>query len=249
MTQRDTPPRGYNGAVDASADTVHIRADVDKQTTDHHVQTHKEVEQSDAQNTDKINQISKNEEHREAQNNVQFNRLKRNPIISCKFSNINNTKLHNDEKTNHMFFPEQKELPVIPIPVDLPKPIKVRDIKVSTQNPKCFNRGLCLKCKKNETKYCYVPCGHVVVCEECANKVVPNDVCPLCQVPCQCAKLPFLESEKCCVCLSEKSSVMFLPCGHLCACISCSNALWENNKMCPICQQKCCSYKTVFPIY
>ena len=50
------------------------------------------------------------------------------------------------------------------------------------------------------------------------------------------------EAETCTVCLAEKRSVLFLPCGHLVCCGECSEGVDE----CPICRKVIGSRKTVF---
>lgn len=42
------------------------------------------------------------------------------------------------------------------------------------------------------------------------------------------------ENEECCICMDKRRSIVFLPCGHVCACSTCSKDLID----CPLCRVK-----------
>ena len=41
--------------------------------------------------------------------------------------------------------------------------------------------------------------------------------------------------DECCICLNNKSNILFLPCNHICICQDCINI--KNFTNCPICQE------------
>mmetsp|Transcript_20062 Transcript_20062/g.40243 ORF Transcript_20062/g.40243 Transcript_20062/m.40243 type:complete len:96 (+) Transcript_20062:1284-1571(+) len=48
----------------------------------------------------------------------------------------------------------------------------------------------------------------------------------------------FRESRgECIVCWEAPRTHVFVPCGHMCACKSCSSRVMENRKVCPTCNQ------------
>jgi hypothetical protein len=47
---------------------------------------------------------------------------------------------------------------------------------------------------------------------------------------------------KCCICLTNNSSVILLPCGHICSCFKCSRTLLR----CPLCRKDILSKKKIF---
>eukprot|EP00210_Caulerpa_lentillifera_P004214 g4019.t1 len=54
-----------------------------------------------------------------------------------------------------------------------------------------------------------------------------------------------VESErrgKCIVCWDQPANAVFIPCGHLCACLTCC----EDIKRCPVCRHPCSVYKVFF---
>ncbi|XP_020297512.1 putative inhibitor of apoptosis [Pseudomyrmex gracilis] len=48
------------------------------------------------------------------------------------------------------------------------------------------------------------------------------------------------EEGKCCICLSEKSNILLIPCRHLCCCKTCIQELTQ--KRCPICNNSYSDY-------
>lgn len=45
------------------------------------------------------------------------------------------------------------------------------------------------------------------------------------------------EIPECCVCMDGESTMVFVPCGHLCVCAECANALrLDYNRRCPMCR-------------
>lgn len=45
----------------------------------------------------------------------------------------------------------------------------------------------------------------------------------------------------CVICLDSKANQILIPCGHMCLCAACTNALTtdaDTNNTCPLCQQK-----------
>ena len=52
--------------------------------------------------------------------------------------------------------------------------------------------------------------------------------------------------KECVICMSAPLTHVFVPCGHMCACKSCSETLIENSNKCPICNQQATSSMEVF---
>jgi hypothetical protein len=44
------------------------------------------------------------------------------------------------------------------------------------------------------------------------------------------------ESKECLVCLSEQRNTIIMPCGHMCVCLDCGEALRSRKHNCPICR-------------
>jgi hypothetical protein len=45
------------------------------------------------------------------------------------------------------------------------------------------------------------------------------------------------EVPYCCICMSEPSSAIFIPCGHLCICTHCAKPMQTKPAACPLCRQ------------
>jgi hypothetical protein len=43
--------------------------------------------------------------------------------------------------------------------------------------------------------------------------------------------------EECCICMCEQPNIVFLPCGHQCACVTCYNTIKLGNNKCPLCRR------------
>ena len=54
------------------------------------------------------------------------------------------------------------------------------------------------------------------------------------------------ENKRCCVCLSEESTIVIIPCGHLCLCNLCGDKFLDNRDKCPICRVKVSSKLRVY---
>lgn len=85
----------------------------------------------------------------------------------------------------------------------------------------------CLVCSEARRDVVFRPCGHLVVCAECAPLVKK---CLACREP----VAHRLRLEECLVCSDRKVAVVFRPCGHACACHACANIM----KKCVQCRQQ-----------
>jgi len=90
-------------------------------------------------------------------------------------------------------------------------------------------KSFCLKCKKCET--CVVrsklrmkrlKSGHFI-CNKCKE-----------------------EKVKCAICLHNKRSYIFIPCGHLCLCKECKNEYIKKFDKCPICKKL---FDNIYKVY
>lgn len=128
-----------------------------------------------------------------------------------------------------------------------------KDVRIETEdkkeNPKCHI------CEENEADVAFKPCGHIVVCTECASRLkrclechctitgkAKRDGTPITGINDKSltVKYHLLEGKMrkleeaivCCICVERKKNVIFL-CGHG-TCQSCAEQL----KTCPICQKQ-----------
>ncbi len=54
------------------------------------------------------------------------------------------------------------------------------------------------------------------------------------------------DTDECCVCLSNRKSWIFIPCGHMCVCHDCADDIRQSNSECPLCRQKAAGIFQVF---
>ena len=54
---------------------------------------------------------------------------------------------------------------------------KVNEIEYSITTD---GEGKCIICMDDERQYACIPCGHLVVCEQCKHKLDINKICPIC---------------------------------------------------------------------
>ena len=45
------------------------------------------------------------------------------------------------------------------------------------------------------------------------------------------------EEKRCCVCLCNEKKTIFIPCGHLSCCLTCTKAIIKKDSKCPVCKQ------------
>ena len=45
------------------------------------------------------------------------------------------------------------------------------------------------------------------------------------------------QASECCVCLSDASAWIFIPCGHVCVCRGCAESIMQSSRACPLCTQ------------
>lgn len=119
------------------------------------------------------------------------------------------------------------------------------------------NCGPCLHCNEKIANYVCSPCGHKVLCRQCAANLSPSEAsqsnsgrskCPLCTTPIQRCCEEFVE-DTCVICLDHTCNTIILPCGHRCICYNCATSLWAEKKQCPLCQARVLSFRYQFPIY
>ena len=54
------------------------------------------------------------------------------------------------------------------------------------------------------------------------------------------------DASECCVCLANKKSWIFIPCGHVCVCRGCAEDIMQSSRQCPLCCQKAIGIFQVF---
>jgi hypothetical protein len=118
----------------------------------------------------------------------------------------------------------------------------------------------CLRCKRAavesevEPRVC-VPCGHLVLCNACAEDV-KRDIaagttcaCPLCATVISTTAKIFLEPDGQCFAACGPADTVFLPCGHLCACYGCAMKLCAETHLCPQCRTRFTAFRRQFPLF
>uniref|UniRef100_A0A915KDU0 RING-type E3 ubiquitin transferase n=1 Tax=Romanomermis culicivorax TaxID=13658 RepID=A0A915KDU0_ROMCU len=76
----------------------------------------------------------------------------------------------------------------------------------------------CMICSDERRQMLFSPCGHVCVCESCAQR---TKKCLLCKdIIRHCSKI-----EECVVCAENRASILFRPCGHMIACETCAKLM------------------------
>lgn len=122
---------------------------------------------------------------------------------------------------------------------------------------------LCKICYIKEINVCFLPCGHLFTCVECA---ITIDQCSMCTLPFDTVlkvALTFNNTEKhddddlarlpsgspkgveksCCKrCNKEEMEAVFLPCRHVYACLKCAIDIKE----CPACYSPICAFIKVY---
>tara|TARA_B100000029_G_C17435011_1_gene909325 strand:+ start:543 stop:995 length:453 start_codon:yes stop_codon:yes gene_type:complete len=51
-------------------------------------------------------------------------------------------------------------------------------------------------------------------------------------------KIKIYEVEECLICMSNETSQIFIPCGHLCSCKDCCEQLMSLSNKCPLCRRR-----------
>ncbi|XP_047739586.1 E3 ubiquitin-protein ligase mib1 [Hyalella azteca] len=93
----------------------------------------------------------------------------------------------------------------------------------------------CMVCSDMKRDVLFGPCGHVATCSVCAPRVKK---CLMCKEPvatrtkvgveCLMCKEPVAtrtKIEECVVCSDKQACVLFVPCGHMCACTNCATLM------------------------
>lgn len=121
-----------------------------------------------------------------------------------------------------------------PIDVDA---LKEEEGFVQINEPKCT----CLKCNKAPANVYFTPCGHCVLCKECAKD---EKFCPLCSTTIQ-KSIDGILQDDCIICYDPADTIL-LPCGHINICYSCAMHLWGEGRKCPECREKIVSFRHIF---
>lgn len=127
------------------------------------------------------------------------------------------------------------------VPENLPEPLQCLK-SLSIPKHKHTEPQICLKCGKNPATHVAMTCGHLVLCQECAENNPKN--CPLCNLKIYITPKLF-KSDECVVCLNKKADCI-CSCGHQCLCSHCAIKLNSDNPMCPLCQTRLASIKHAF---
>jgi hypothetical protein len=118
--------------------------------------------------------------------------------------------------------------------------VDIDAIAVSAQCSHC----VCLHCHQRDAALMCAPCGHRIICAECAEKVAD---CPLCGAN-VIRYVKVFEESVCSICLDADADTVMLGCGHKCVCYGCATRLWMNEKKCPICQSRVSAYRHEFGV-
>ena len=106
-------------------------------------------------------------------------------------------------------------------------------IPIQISNP---NHNMCQMCSKRPVNVCFLPCKHFLLCANCVTNFVYG-VCLFCQASIK-DYFKVESTEKCQTCYARKSSICFLPCGHLQTCSMCAVTIIPNEIYpikCPTC--------------
>ena len=101
----------------------------------------------------------------------------------------------------------------------------------------------CLKCGVNDANVYFSPCGHRVLCEQCAEG---EKICPLCLTTIQ-KPVHAFPSDFCLICYGTPDTII-LPCGHINVCYSCALRSWREGRKCPECREKMVTFRHIFPM-
>jgi len=101
------------------------------------------------------------------------------------------------------------------------------------------NDELCCICREYRSSYGCVPCGHKSVCRKCAISLNKQHLilCPVCRI--KSTDVKYIADPLCLVCMKNKRSHAFIPCGHMCVCSECAKSLAKQSSLiCPACETK-----------
>lgn len=125
---------------------------------------------------------------------------------------------------------------------------------------------LCKICFKEEIKVTFMPCCHTIACIQCAMTL---DDCAICrqpfsmalrvhvyrdelkdqdldQSPCSSTQCSLSKSTSdqmiCKVCQAAEMEAVFMPCGHIYACLKCATKMHN----CPVCSETFCATMQVY---
>ena len=127
-----------------------------------------------------------------------------------------------------------------------PKPFEIDEL--NSNQPELANTNpppiKCMGCGQCDAEVVCSPCGHRVLCKQCAPQ---HKVCPLCSTIIQ-KVVNVYKSEQCLVCFDPIDTII-LPCGHLNVCYACALQLWKDGgRKCPECREKMGSFRHIFPM-
>lgn len=102
----------------------------------------------------------------------------------------------------------------------------------------------CFKCNGKQSDVYFFPCGHRVLCEDCARDCKE---CPLCKLPVStyARKIETEDCNTCTVCHQPSNSIC-LPCGHTCDCYSCLASVAQNARVCHKCKKPAAAISPLF---
>jgi hypothetical protein len=149
------------------------------------------------------------------------------------------------------------DLPAYPMPLE--KHQKEADINElftkeigPESNPPQIVSTNCMLCGRAPATRVYSPCGHLVSCVDCADRIrdgpAEEKFCMLCQTPVQHCTEAY-SADVCVICMDLPCDTIILPCGHQCACYPDASRMWTEKRQCPMCQQRIVSFRHQFPIF
>jgi hypothetical protein len=120
--------------------------------------------------------------------------------------------------------------------------LQVDDLTPGTQFGELAD-GQCMHCHNRPATRVCSPCGHRVICDQCA-----PDLCPVCGTGVS-AHVNVYEEERCVICYDARPDTIMLPCGHKCACYAHAILAWAEQRRCPICGASIVAARFQFPIF
>lgn len=115
--------------------------------------------------------------------------------------------------------------------------------------------GKCMHCHRKEASMACSPCGHRVICPDCARERIEHQSdgyeshCPLCDSLTHVYTQVSEEEEFCLICRECPATTMIQPCGHKCVCYECAMKISQEHKKCPHCNERLSGIKQEFAIY
>lgn len=111
-----------------------------------------------------------------------------------------------------------------------------KDIREEGQFYEINDDDITLVCEMNKKPFYKIAKKNIRILskEECKKYVKPDES----GVGIDLSSLKIYDVIECVVCLSEPSSLVFIPCAHRCVCATCYAGIKKANNCCPLCRRK-----------